>query len=73
MLVVTLKDFIFIFQNLNRQEDKVQINTMQDVTGKVSLGTHSISLDIYYIPQSHELWAPATSKCLFSAKCPLIN
>ena len=71
--MVTLKDFLFILQNLNRQEDKVQINTMQDVTGKVSLGTHSISLDIYYIPQCHELWAPARLGNVCFSQMPLIN
>ena len=71
-----MKDFLFIFQNLNREEDKVQINTMQDVTGKVSLGTHFLSLDIYYIPHCHELWAQQLQPDLemfVSSQMSLIN
>ena len=50
---------------------------MQDVTGKVSLGTHFISLDIYYgvrSPHCHELWAPASlGNVCFPAKCPSLK
>ena len=49
---------------------------MQDVTGKVSLGTHFLSLDIYYIPHCHELWAPQLQPDLemfVSSQMSLIN
>ena len=73
LAVVTLKYFLFILQNLNWQEDKVEINTMQDVTGKVSLGTHFLSLDIYYSPHCHELWSWKGNVCCQPAKCPSLT
>ena len=72
-LRVNLKDFLLILQNLNWQKDKVQINTMQDATDKVSLGTHSLSLDIYYIPHCHELWPQLDLEMFVSSQMPLIN
>ena len=75
--MVNLKYIVFfILQNLNRQADKVQINTMQDVTGKVSLG-HILYLLIFIIvrgPHCHELWAPARlGNVCFPAKCLSLN
>ena len=48
----SIRNFLYILQKLNSREDKVQINTMQDVACKVRLETYFTSSLIYFIPHS---------------------